>query len=510
MPYINPIRALLAPFTQQRKPSVDAWHDRKSQYEVYDLYYHNAIYARYADGGLRDQINRALGHQSAQDIEGFYNPIADVVDVYAHVLNGAFGRDIVLDPAASNMALMPHLTQLWQWSNMSIFQQLLCRWTPLHGTAGIRVVADPLRRRVHQQVEHPSIIRDVEQDNRGYVTDIELEYADTSGISDDQQTVTIRERQTKDRIRTWYVEQGGYLTPRSDDENTVGFVSYVLVPHIITGTPFGLNAFYRITTALNYLNSLIAHRDLLIHDHLNAPLVVAVDGEPPKEYPMGDGRMVWHINMRNQSGQPLLKYAVPDLDLPGTQAAIEQQVQFIEDRLPELKATLGKFVSGQSGETIAELRKPAEDRLKRARENYEDALCRSQQMALSWGIVLGLWDVGTGMGTRAAADAAYRRGLLDHRFADRPFFEQALAATGSTPAPTFNVGDRVRVTIPPHMPGQSTGTIALVEGTAYGIMFDGMESMGVHKWYTASELEPITSVALSRITSATARTEMEM
>ncbi len=39
------------------------------------------------------------------------------------------------------------------------------------------------------------------------------------------------------------------------------------------------------------------------------------------------------------------------------------------------------------------------------------------------------------------------------------------------------------------MPGQTTGKIALVNGNAYGIIFDGMESMGVHKWYVGEELE---------------------
>jgi len=61
-------------------------------------------------------------------------------------------------------------------------------------------------------------------------------------------------------------------------------------------------------------------------------------------------------------------------------------------------------------------------------------------------------------------------------------------AAGET---SFRVGDKVRVKGKPHMPGQSTGTIALVEGNAYGIVFDGMEKMGIHRWYVASELELI-------------------
>lgn len=61
----------------------------------------------------------------------------------------------------------------------------------------------------------------------------------------------------------------------------------------------------------------------------------------------------------------------------------------------------------------------------------------------------------------------------------------------STHGGTFAVGDRVEVTIdPPHAPGQQTGTVAEVGGTAYGIVFDQMPEAGIHRWYTAAEIEP--------------------
>ena len=63
---------------------------------------------------------------------------------------------------------------------------------------------------------------------------------------------------------------------------------------------------------------------------------------------------------------------------------------------------------------------------------------------------------------------------------------QAPAGTG---AAAFAVGDRVRVVGQAHGEGQTTGTIAeLADSQAYGIVFDGMESMGVHRWYVGSEL----------------------
>lgn len=55
--------------------------------------------------------------------------------------------------------------------------------------------------------------------------------------------------------------------------------------------------------------------------------------------------------------------------------------------------------------------------------------------------------------------------------------------------PMFKIGDRVKITVVPHMEGHDVGEIAeMNRGPAYGIKFDGMDM--VHRWYTHSELEP--------------------
>jgi phage gp29-like protein len=64
----------------------------------------------------------------------------------------------------------------------------------------------------------------------------------------------------------------------------------------------------------------------------------------------------------------------------------------------------------------------------------------------------------------------------------------------------FAVGDRVKVKGKPHMPGQSTGTIKIVEGNSYGILFDGDEE--VHKWYVEAELEPESGAGARKQTKA--------
>lgn len=56
-------------------------------------------------------------------------------------------------------------------------------------------------------------------------------------------------------------------------------------------------------------------------------------------------------------------------------------------------------------------------------------------------------------------------------------------------SPRFAIGDSVKITNP-HDPAHSLGEIVLVSAEpVYGVAVAGMESMGMHRWYTDSEME---------------------
>jgi signal peptide peptidase SppA len=65
-----------------------------------------------------------------------------------------------------------------------------------------------------------------------------------------------------------------------------------------------------------------------------------------------------------------------------------------------------------------------------------------------------------------------------------------IAAGGDEVQKGFKKGDRVRI-LEPHDEAHQFGTVDIVSAeTPYGVMIDGMEDMGVHKWYVDSEMEP--------------------
>jgi hypothetical protein len=156
-----------------------------------------------------------------------------------------------------------------------------------------------------------------------------------------------------------------------------------------------------------------------VHEHVRATWLVAAAGAAPTEFDFS-GRKVIYVDQRQGGTPPMVQAMVANLDLTGALAQAKFQLDAIEDKLPELKATAGRFLSGQSGETVAELRKPAEEKIQAARDLSEDALVRAQKIAVSWGILLGIFDVGTGTESREAADRAFRDGFEDHKFNKRP------------------------------------------------------------------------------------------
>lgn len=431
-----------------------AWSDRQSAYNLYDAYYGNHVYLPQSEGGQRENVNATLGNASAADLAGIYNPVAAVVDLYLQVFGGTFkgpnddpatdtDDDIRAIGAAETVAA---LDRIYRWSNLTIEKQPLCRYAATDGLCGLRIVArddpDPARRRVYIKPEHPRAIRDVAVDDRGNVTAIELEYDLTRGIGEAAETITVREVMTKAEIATYRVnngilqpldlaawQAGENSGPNAAYPNALGVVPYVLLRHEYDGGIWGRNAFYRARVPIDRLNALLTHIAIQIHDHVRVTWMVAASGEAPVEFDFS-GRKVLYVDTTRSGGTPpAIEALVAKLDLTGARQEAELQLSIIEDMLPELKATQGRYLSGQSGETIAQLRAPARDRLRLARSNYEDALIRASQIALSWGVLLDLWDLGAGSGTREAADRSYQSGAEDFTFNDRPILEGGAAST---------------------------------------------------------------------------------
>lgn len=499
-------------------PFLDDISSRRVLYRIWWGYYTNNIYESEVDGGLRRVVNDYLSDARVGNIAGLFNPIQRVVDTYQLVFDGNFGNQIKIDEKLEdgktpvNKAVPEALSKVWRWSNINKEKELLCRYTPTFGTCGIRIVAknDPLpeKRRIYLKVEHPSRILDLEVDNHNNITQILLEYeieegdiaerfmANPTGILDDfraeRRTYLIREYMSKDKF--WAtrddkpydminkVENGPY----SSYENISGIVPYVLVPQNYVGSPFGLPSFYGHERKVDHLNALVAHINQQIRHHVTATWFLEAGGPPPDRIEIGDMTVVYVQKELGQTSSASMTPIVANLNLADAITQVKTLQEELQNSMPELKATDGQFLSHQSGGTVAQLRLPAEQRIMSARSNYEDALVRAQKIALSLGILYEVpdFDLGTGTGSREAADEAYVSGAEDHKFNDRPALpltvddelqiaktEQALAAAEDPGKPAVVGGNNKTIPTsqkpkPSNVSVGSSGTVGTASSTS--------------------------------------------
>jgi hypothetical protein len=154
---------------------------------------------------------------------------------------------------------------------------------------------------------------------------------------------------------------------------------------------------------------------------INETVFMAGAGDQPSEVTLGRLTAIY-VKLAQGVPAPELKYIVPQLAIAETGESIIRNIELLYTRQPELILNALKLLSGTSGETLAQVLKPVESAVLRARRMYEDAIVRSIQIALSIGVYRGAWDLGTGTGTKDAADRAFDdgQGPEEFRFAPRP------------------------------------------------------------------------------------------
>lgn len=449
----NPLKkvAQFLGFSTRENPRISYQDDlsleeRRQIFRINESYYNNNVYDRLAEGGALDLINDFLGEAKANDIKGVFNPVKRSVEVYAqNVFAGAFGKDIkikdTIDGRPVHQNLIAYANQIAKWSNFNQELKHYVRYGALFGTVGIRVISklgkgfpndDPKQRRVYLEFEHPSTIINAIRDKRGNVKQIITEYIVNKGelqLSNRGEHVKktiVRELMTQDTVeRVTDTQTGLAIVPfliagQQHDKltNKLGVVPYVIVQHEKKTGLFGSWSFQGVERKIDITNALSAHIDRQIVRHVKATWAVASSGEPPDEFNFSGNKVIW-FQLDEGVAAPVIQDLVANLSLSETMAKIQMNLDEIADSLPELKSTDGKYLSGQSGETIAQLRLPAEVKIKSSRSVYEDGLIRAMKLAFSWGILLGIMDFGTGTGTQEAATLAFESGAMDFEFEDR-------------------------------------------------------------------------------------------
>jgi hypothetical protein len=436
--------AFVNPYTPEL-PLLSDPESRRAAYKLWWAYYDNTIYNPQEWGGYRDIINTWLGDSKTGNLASLFNPVERAVRAYEYVFDGKFGEDVLIDDLADRDKPVLEKTreaiyEIWNWSNINSWKNKLLLHTACLGTSAIRIVmreSDLDGKRIMMLPEHPANILYVEKDDRGHITQIVLEYEKVEGEFYGELNEKNPEGRTLHKYieymskeKFWMIRDGewwNYKLQKNVDTkeeatiaNTLGIVPYVLVLQDDRGSEFGAPCFYGQERKIDHINALTAHINYQIHKHVVPTWLIEGGGPAPDYLPLGDQNILYVQKEAGVSSQVAVHDLVSKMDLS---KAIEQQTALLSElsnSMPELKATDGEFLSHQSGDTVAQLRTPAEQRILNARASIESAFIKAQKIAISLGILHGVFDLGTGTGTRATADKAFSAGLEDHKFNTRP------------------------------------------------------------------------------------------
>lgn len=411
---------------------------RNAFYGLRELLFNNTVYRPQQQGGmleliLREELGRHVDIRRFR-ILGFFNPIRQIIEAYSGIYPGEFGKDVCIaddyngEPIDEN--LQDYIGQIWRQSNLDTTKANLLEWGPNLGTVGIRISAqddpDPLRRRILITFDHPSRITDYDEDDQGNVTRVLLRYkmklrkdlGDTN-----PRDVDVEELWTKDKFSRKY--NGVEQLSAEQQVNALGFCPYIILQHRNRGARWGEHAYAGSETIIHSINHLIARQDKSVDRHIFPKWFVAAGGQPPKNVDVGE-ESVAYCKMNPESPTPIFSPLVAALNQSDTMAFWDAIIELMREKQPEMLINYVKLISGVSGETLARVLQPAEKRIKDARAAYDHAMKRALQIGLSWGIVLGMWDLGTGTGTADAADRAFLQGLENFDFDDRPVLPQTV------------------------------------------------------------------------------------
>lgn len=410
-----------------------SFSDWVEQYDAWDLQYHNTIYRTTTNGGLRaDILQNVIGRTNYDDEElfGFYNPTKSIVDAYSGLFQGTWGRE--LRPADTidgnpesepvNQKILEPLRQIWTWSNLATLRQRLVHVCALNGMVGLRIDHDRQSEKVRISIDHPKSIVDWDEDAEGNVTDILLEYEafdPAADLGENRTKVKYRQRITKTYLQQIVNDQAGERV-----DNPLGVCPYVLLRHQDTGAARGLPAHDGVEETIHLINWLMTRQNKAIDRNIFGAWWGTGGGPAPTELVL-DGQKFIYTMTTSGDPDPKLEHISPKLDHQRTQDFWMSLIDLIRETYPELVLNYLKLRSGQSGESIAQLMKPAEARLRDVRTNYDHAMVRAMQIAMSYGVLNSLWDVGAGMGSVSVADRSYKEGFETFVFAERPVLPQS-------------------------------------------------------------------------------------
>lgn len=432
------VRAFREAFMSAELTNAQAFADegaRRSRYQAFWAFYENSAYKEIHSWAQSYRSENGLYRY----IRNVYNPAYRLGEFWkAHLWGGLLdpeAGDGEEDPSAlpiltDNPALRRALAQLWRDSNWQVQKDIVALHGPVLGDAGIRIVDDPVRRKVYLRHLHPATITELTLDPFGNVKGYELE---ESWPDPQRPGEWIRYRETAERVggegvlyRTYRNDQPfAYDGRPAEWVEPYGFIPLVMIKHNDVGLDWGWSELHAARSKIHEIDDMAS----LLHDHIrksvNTPWLFtgllpgnAVSTMPAASPTLDNpqpGRETIPA-MWTASSEASAQALVAGLSIADVGTALDRLRQEIEVDYPELRFEQLRLAGQVSGLALRIARQPAEVKVLQRRPVYDDALVRAQQMALAIGGFRGY------QGYEGFDLGSYAAGALEHHIGKRPVF----------------------------------------------------------------------------------------
>jgi len=362
-------------------------------------------------------------------IRNIYNPSYRLVEFWKMMIWGGLLTPEAADTGAipittKNEKLRPAISALWLASGWAQTKDIVTMWGSCLGDVGIRVVDDPVHKEVRLEPIHPSSIRDLTIDRRGYCKGYVVEEIREL----DGKDVTYREVVTREPgsdVVTFKTYANNKLYAWNDVSaewsEVYGFVPFIAIQHNNVGFDYGWAEVHPLRSKVNEVEDLASK----LHDYIRK----AVDpvwlfnfkkprGDPASAGGVAAGRdetPAMYIPTPEAKAQALI---TDQLDIQKTSEEIGHLLKETERDYPELQMDIWTAGEDTSGRALRQARQRVEKKVVQRRATYDGALVRAHQMAVAIGGFRGY------VGYQGFDLKSYEKGDLDHTITpSRPIFE---------------------------------------------------------------------------------------
>lgn len=374
----------------------DTYAARQARYWRYAMYRDNTLFTVINNYALAQRERSKL----YKHIRGVYNPVARLVNLeIAKVYGGSLDwqgdlRTGAIPIVGADETLLDAIKLVLKWSNFGAAKSLYVRNGATYGDSFLKVVNDPVARKVRLEVLDPRKVKEMCRDSVGNITEICIEYTDIDHETGKE--FTYREEMEKDGERV-------HVATFKNDEpfayNDMGltewdepfsFVPVRQVQHRDMGLNYGATSFADSLAKIDEANDMASN----IHDAIRKIVnpIWSITGT----YQLPANTLTVSADERDQTpfitlpaGSTISPMIAP-LAIADAIATLDKQLEEVERDMPQLALQKIRDKGGDpSGVSIVNSYSDASDLIIETQGNYDAGLIASLQMAITMGGVYG-------------------------------------------------------------------------------------------------------------------------